>query len=118
MSSGTQAIIVGAIANLFLSIFKLAGGILGNSVALVADVIHSLTDLLTDAIVFFTHQIGKLSQDENHPYGHARAETIGSALIGLIIVATGIGVINGTAFTESSGKTPGLLPRLSLYFLF
>jgi cation diffusion facilitator family transporter len=108
MSPGTRAIIIGVIANLFLSIVKFAGGILGNSVALVADAIHSLADLITDAIVLVTHRIGKLPQDENHPYGHGRADTIGSTVIGLIIIATGIGVIYETAFTEGSGKTPGL----------
>ncbi len=115
MTSGIKAIIVGAIANLLLSIFKFAGGILGNSVALVADAIHSLSDLVTDIIVLFTHQIGKMPQDEDHPYGHGRAETIGATVIGLFIIATGIGVIHKTwqAIDEGSGQTPGLLAAIA-----
>ena len=115
MTSGIKAIIVGAIANLLLSIFKFAGGILGNSVALVADAIHSLSDLVTDVIVLFTHRIGKMPQDEDHPYGHGRAETIGATVIGLFIIATGIGVIHKTwqAIDEGSGQTPGLLAAIA-----
>ncbi len=111
MNPGTRAIVVGAVANLLLSIFKFAGGILGNSVALIADAIHSLSDLVTDIIVLFTHRIGQMPQDEDHPYGHGRAETIGAAIIGLFIIGTGLGVIYETwqGLTEASGKTPGLL---------
>ncbi len=111
MTLGIRAIIVGAIANLLLSIFKFAGGILGNSVALVADAIHSLSDLVTDVIVLFTHRIGKMPQDKDHPYGHGRAETIGATIIGLFIIATGIGVIHEVwqSINEGFGKTPGLL---------
>ena len=118
MNPGTRAIIVGAIANLLLSLFKFAGGILGNSVALVADAIHSLSDLVTDIIVLFTHRIGKMPQDEDHPYGHGRAETIGAAVIGLLIIATGIGVIHETWETLSDvpGKAPGILAASAAVF--
>jgi cation diffusion facilitator family transporter len=117
MNPGTRAIIIGAIANLLLSLFKLAGGILGNSVALVADAIHSLSDLITDIIVLFTHRIGQMPQDADHPYGHGRAETIGAAIIGLLIIATGIGVIHETlgALSEEPGQTPGWLAATAAF---
>ncbi|MBT3924187.1 MAG: cation transporter [Nitrospina sp.] len=118
MTSGIRAIVVGMIANILLSLFKFAGGILGNSVALVADAIHSLSDLVTDIIVLFTHRIGKMPQDEDHPYGHGRAETIGAAVIGLLIIATGIGVIHETWETLSDvpGKAPGILAASAAVF--
>jgi cation diffusion facilitator family transporter len=111
MTPGIRAIIVGMIANILLSLFKFIGGLLGNSVALVADAIHSLSDLVTDIIVLFTHRIGKIPQDKDHPYGHGRAETIGATVIGLLIIATGIGVIHETweAMAEAPDKAPGLL---------
>ena len=117
MNPGTRAIIVGAIANLLLSLFKFAGGILGNSVALVADAIHSLSDLVTDIIVLFTHRIGQMPQDADHPYGHGRAETIGAAIIGLLIIATGIGVIHETwgALSEDPAQTPGWLAATAAF---
>ena len=118
MTLGIRAIVVGIIANILLSLFKFAGGILGNSVALVADAIHSLSDLVTDVIVLLTHRIGKIPQDEDHPYGHGRAETIGATIIGLLIIATGIGVIHETweAMGEAPGKAPGLLAATAALF--
>ena len=111
MTPGIRAIVVGMIANILLSLFKFVGGILGNSVALVADAIHSLSDLVTDLIVLFTHRIGKMPQDEDHPYGHGRAETIGATVIGLLIIVTGIGVTYKTweTINEISEQAPGLL---------
>jgi cation diffusion facilitator family transporter len=89
---GVRVILVGALANLLLAALKIAGGILGRSTAMVADGIHSLSDLLTDGVVLFTHKIGQLPADENHPYGHGRAETIGATLVGAVIIVAGIGL--------------------------
>ena len=57
MTEGNKAIAVGAFANLFLSLIKFAGGIFGNSIALVADAFHSLSDLITDGVVYFSHGV-------------------------------------------------------------
>ena len=118
MTTGIRAIVIGMIANLLLSLFKFVGGILGNSVALVADAIHSLSDLVTDIIVLFTHRIGKMPQDEDHPYGHGRAETIGATAIGMLIIVTGIGVTYETweAMGEGFGQAPGLLAASAALF--
>ena len=118
MTTGIRAIVIGMIANLLLSLFKFVGGILGNSVALVADAIHSLSDLVTDIIVLFTHRIGKMPQDEDHPYGHGRAETIGATVIGMLIIVTGIGVTYETweAMGEGFGQAPGLLTASAALF--
>ncbi len=89
---GVRIILIGALANLLLATLKIAGGIVGRSTAMVADGIHSLSDLLTDGVVLFTHKIGQLPADENHPYGHGRAETIGATLVGAIIIAAGFGL--------------------------
>ena len=115
MPPGIQAILVGTIANLLRSLFKFAGGILGNSLALVADAIHSLSHLVTDLIVLFTHRIGEIPQDEDYPYGHGRAEMIGTTVIGMLIFVTGAGVIHETweAMGRNSEHTPGLLAAMA-----
>ncbi len=102
---GVRIIVIGALANLLLAALKIMGGILGRSTAMLADGIHSLSDLLTDVVVLFTHKIGKLPADENHPYGHGRAETIGATLVGAMIITAGFGlayeswrIINTEAF--------------------
>ena len=89
---GIRIILIGALVNLFLAVIKIAGGIVGRSTAMVADGIHSLSDLLTDVVVLFTHKIGQLPADENHPYGHGRAETIGATLVGSVIIVAGFGL--------------------------
>jgi cation diffusion facilitator family transporter len=89
---GVRVIVVGALANLLLATLKIAGGIIGRSTAMLADGIHSLSDLLTDGVVLFTHKIGQLPADENHPYGHGRAETIGATLVGAVIIVAGFGL--------------------------
>ncbi len=92
ISPGVKATLVGAVVNLILVVVKLIGGVLGHSTALVADALHSLSDLLTDAIVLATHKIGQIPADSNHPYGHGRAETIGATIVGIIIILAGIWV--------------------------
>lgn len=89
---GIRIILIGALANLLLSVFKITGGIVGRSTAMIADGIHSLSDLVTDVVVLFTHKIGQLPADDNHPYGHGRAETIGATLVGAVIIAAGFGL--------------------------
>ncbi len=111
MTLGNKAIAIGAATNLFLSLIKFIGGIFGNSMALVADAIHSLSDLITDAVVYFSHGVGQLPPDKNHPYGHGRAETIGTTVVGLLIIITGLGVAYEAweTMTQSADKTPGWL---------
>lgn len=90
ISPGIKATLIGVSANLTLVVVKFIGGAVGHSAALVADALHSLSDLLTDAIVLATHKIGQLPADSNHPYGHGRAETIGSTIVGSVIILAGI----------------------------
>ncbi|MCZ6513786.1 MAG: cation diffusion facilitator family transporter, partial [Nitrospinae bacterium] len=95
-NSGVKVIAVGAAANLVLAVLKIAGGIVGRSTAMVADGIHSLSDLLTDGVVLFAHKIGQLPADKNHPYGHGRAETLGATLVGAVIMVAGLGLAYGS----------------------
>ena len=84
--------IVGAGCNLALSGIKAAGGILGGSTVLVADAVHSLTDLLSDGVTLVATKLGRRKADGDHPYGHGKIEAIGSLAIGSIVVCSGIGM--------------------------
>lgn len=100
--------VVGAIANIILTIFKIIAGALGRSAAMVADGIHSLSDLLSDIVVLvFTHLSSK-GKDKNHSFGHGKFETMATLIVSVILVAAGaklmadgvasiIGVINGNS---------------------
>jgi cation diffusion facilitator family transporter len=88
-----RSAVVGAVINTVLSITKLFLGWLGQSQSLVADGIHSLSDLMTDLLVFFAARHAKEAPDEDHPYGHGRFETVGTLVLGGILIAVGFGII-------------------------
>ncbi|NQY43052.1 MAG: cation transporter, partial [Legionellales bacterium] len=67
-----KTIIVGAIVNIFLAITKIAAGVIGNSNALIADGIHSASDLATDGVVYLAARFGQKAADRDHPYGHRK----------------------------------------------
>jgi cation diffusion facilitator family transporter len=78
---------IGAILDAILGVAKIVVGWLFHSHALVADGIHSLSDLLTDFMVVAIVGISHAEPDEAHPYGHARFETLGTVLLGFLLVA-------------------------------
>ncbi|MBR3724900.1 MAG: cation transporter [Bacteroidales bacterium] len=92
--------LVGSAANVLLTVFKFIAGIVGNSAAMTADAIHSLSDLLTDAVVLVFVRISGKPEDCGHDYGHGKYETLATTLIGLVLatVAVGIGWKAATSF--------------------
>lgn len=84
---------IGFIANLLLGIIKIAGGLLAHSQALLADGIHSLSDLLIDSLVFAAAYLGNQHPDQEHPYGHARIETVATIFIACLLLFTSAGII-------------------------
>ncbi|MCU7862437.1 MAG: cation diffusion facilitator family transporter, partial [Candidatus Thiodiazotropha sp. (ex Lucinoma borealis)] len=85
--------IVGALTNTLLAVLKIVFGWIGQSQSLIADGVHSLSDLLTDALVLFTARHAKEAPDEDHPYGHGRFETVGTLVLGGILITVGIGIV-------------------------
>lgn len=79
--------------NLVLASLQIVVGYLARSQALIADGIHSLSDLLADGVVLLASRYSAAAPDEEHPYGHARFETAASLAIGLILLATGAGMV-------------------------
>ncbi len=88
----TRVTYVGALINIFLVIIKIGFGFLGQSTALIADGLHSLSDLVSDFFVIIAIKLGSREADHDHPYGHRRFETMATVLLGmgLVVVATGI----------------------------
>jgi cation diffusion facilitator family transporter len=78
--------IKGLILNILLSAFKLIAGFIGMSQAMIADGVHSLSDVATDVIVFLGLVFGRKPKDKTHPYGHGKFETIASASVGLALL--------------------------------
>jgi cation diffusion facilitator family transporter len=79
--------------NVFLATAQIVIGYFARSQALIADGVHSLSDLLADGVVLFAARHSHAAADEDHPYGHARFETAASLAIGLILLVTGMGMV-------------------------
>jgi len=84
--------IVGAILNVILAFSKIIFGYISQSQALVADGIHSFSDLASDALVLFAAKHASYAADENHPYGHGRIETVITVALGLFLFAIAGGI--------------------------
>jgi len=84
--------LVGSAIDLSLGVAKIIGGYLGSSTALIADGIHSLSDLATDGLVLFAVKHGSREADDTHPYGHGRIETLSTVILGVALIAVSIGI--------------------------
>ncbi len=85
--------LIGALVNLVLAVAKVIGGILAQSQALIVDGVHSLSDLASDVLVLFAARYGSLDADHNHPYGHARIETLATLAVGVVLLAVAAGFL-------------------------
>ncbi len=85
--------LISAVINLWLGLIKLFFGWLGSSQALIADGVHSLSDLITDALVLFAARIGAQAADSDHPYGHGRIETAASVALAVLLIIVGLGIL-------------------------
>lgn len=81
--------LAGGVVNILLTILKFAAGILGASAAMIADAVHSLSDLLTDLVVVIFVRLGSRPADNDHHYGHGKYETLATAIVGLSLLAAG-----------------------------
>jgi cation diffusion facilitator family transporter len=99
--------VVGMILNLILVFAKAAGGWFFFSQALVADAVHSLSDLVTDLAVIFGVKYWSAPPDRQHPYGHGRIETLISAFIGLALAVVGVGLAWDAVGTLRHGSEHG-----------
>lgn len=84
---------LGIVINVTLTVVKVVIGLLSGSLALLADGIHSLSDIATDAVVLLGLRLSSKDPDQHHPYGHGRAETFSAGLVALILIVVGGGMI-------------------------
>jgi cation diffusion facilitator family transporter len=84
---------VSVAVNIVLTVAQISAGLLSRSQGLVADGIHSLSDLVADFVVLFASHHSKKDADEDHPYGHQRFETAASLALGVLLLAVGVGML-------------------------
>lgn len=96
MSAVTKTMVVSMIVNLFLSLIKIISGILGSCNSLIADGIHSISDLSTDIIAIIGNKLSLKPADNKHPYGHGKIEYLTSLIISIVILFLGFSIIYNT----------------------
>lgn len=79
--------------NIFLTVIKIFFGIVGNSKALIADGFHSMSDVLSSVVIIFSIMIGSKPADDDHPYGHGKAESIAGIVVGVLLLFTAFELI-------------------------
>lgn len=90
VQNGMKSSLVGIGSNLVLAGFKCVAGVLGHSFALVADGIESLSDVVSSTVVFFGLRFAIKPPDEDHPYGHGKAEPIAAIIVSLALILAAI----------------------------
>ncbi|MCQ2327835.1 MAG: cation diffusion facilitator family transporter [Paludibacteraceae bacterium] len=86
----SQVTIWGAVGNLLLTVFKLIAGLFGRSSAMIADAIHSLSDLVSDIVVLVMVKVSSKGVDKNHDYGHGKFETLATVVVAVILLWVGV----------------------------
>src|SRR5712692_4273740 len=102
-----RATFLGMVMNTFLAAGKLAAGVLGHSHALVADAVESLADIFSSIVVWRGMVVASEPADEDHPYGHGKAEPIAAAIVStMLLVASGWIVFTASAALRQPHPAP------------
>ena len=115
MQAATRSIRVSIAVNLLLTVGQVSAGMFAKSQGLIADGIHSLSDLIADAIVLIANRHSQKAADENHPYGHHRYETAASMILGGLLLAVGVGML-WSAFKKL--EHPASIPTVHILALW
>jgi len=115
---GETITLICLVGNIVLSILKLIAGILGNSKAMIADALHSTSDVIATIVVFIGIRIAKKPRDKNHPYGHGKVEPLASLFVGVLLIIAAFAVIQRIAESISthSFTTPSSIALIAALF--
>ena len=114
-AAGARSTWVSVVVNTVLTVAQIAVGLLTKSQGLVADGIHSLSDLISDFVVLVANHHSQKEADNNHPYGHQRFETAASLILGGLLLVVGVGMLR-SAFVKI--QAPHDLPEIHITALW
>jgi cation diffusion facilitator family transporter len=115
IAAASRSTWVSVFVNLILTIAQVAVGVLAKSQGLIADGIHSLSDLVADFVVLLASHQSKKDADEDHPYGHQRFETAASLVLGLLLLAVGVGMLWSAARKLEAPETVATVHIVALW---
>jgi len=106
-AEGQRITWVSVCVNIVLTAMQLVVGFVAHSQSLIADAMHTLSDIVADAFVLFANRKGAEAADADHPYGHGRFETAASLVLGLLLAGTGAGIlITAASRLQDIGSAP------------
>lgn len=106
-AEGQRITWVSVCVNIVLTAMQLVVGFVAHSQSLIADAMHTLSDIVADAFVLFANRKGAEAADADHPYGHGRFETAASLVLGLLLAGTGAGIlITAAGRLQDIGSAP------------
>jgi len=114
MNKTTIVLLKSLIVNSILVLIKLIVGIFGNSTTLIADGIHSFSDLSTDIVAMFGNNLSRKPADKKHPFGHGMIEYLTGIIIGSIILVLGINLILN-AFTGNTNIPSNIVLYVTIF---
>lgn len=107
---------IGIIVNVLLTIVKTIGGFLSGSRALLADALHSASDIVSSVVILFAVKIAKKPPDDEHPYGHGKAENVATIIVALLLIVVGVEISISAikALIAKQVKAPGSVALIIL----
>ncbi|MBT8534653.1 cation transporter [Polynucleobacter paneuropaeus] len=114
-SAAKKSTLVSVVVNLTLTVSQVFAGLLSGSQGLIADGIHSLTDLIADFVVLFANHHSAKDADEDHHYGHQRYETAASLFLGISLLVVALGMLWSAGHKIVNPIAPSQISILALY---
>lgn len=106
-SEGRRITWVSVIVNVVLTVMQVIVGLIAHSQALIADAMHTVSDIVSDFFVLYANRKGAEAPDDEHPYGHGRFETAASLVLGILLIVTGTGIlISAIERLQNIGSAP------------
>ena len=107
----TRITLIGSVVNLLLTAIKIIAGVVGKSGAMIADGIHSLSDLASDIVVLIFVPIAGKAKDKDHQYGHGKFETLATLVVSLILMVVAIRLVASSTKSIISALSGNILPK-------
>lgn len=101
--------LIGALVNVVLTVLKAIAGVVGGSSAMLADAAHSFSDLVSDGVAYFSSRVAAKPPDRDHPYGHGRFETLGTAVLAALLISAAIGIAFDAWTRFGEARVPGVI---------
>ncbi len=113
-TEGLKGTWVSIIINIILSVLKIVVGYIGRSRALVADGFHSVSDVVGSFVILFSVHYGSVPEDEEHPYGHEKIESIAGIVVGVILILTAFELTRDSIISLIEGETKSIPSNITM----